>query len=47
MAKHCDLCGAALTEDEAERPVQFDMQVCDDCLHHGLRVLKKALTRYQ
>ncbi len=45
MARHCDFCGAQLEEDEEEHSDTLGKDVCQDCLHGGIDLLKKALHR--
>lgn len=45
MVKHCTFCGASLSEEEQEKSEMLGTQVCDDCLHSGVQLLKKALSR--
>ena len=38
MEKHkfCDLCGKPIEHDR-------DLEICEDCLKHGMKTLKKVL----
>ncbi|MDY6766052.1 MAG: hypothetical protein SVW77_01685 [Candidatus Nanohaloarchaea archaeon] len=43
MAHRCDFCGDVLDEEEEETAEKLGKDVCDDCLHNGLDLLKRAL----
>lgn len=43
MKKHCDFCGDVLDASEEERAEQYDMEICDDCMHHGMTMLQKVM----
>ncbi len=46
MAHHCEFCGDTLSDAEEERSEELGFWVCEDCLNHGFKVLKRALGRH-
>ncbi|MFB6294415.1 MAG: hypothetical protein ABEI97_01530 [Candidatus Nanohaloarchaea archaeon] len=44
MAHRCDFCGAVLDEDEEEQSDLVGKDVCEDCLHNGIDLLRSALS---
>jgi formylmethanofuran dehydrogenase subunit E len=45
MAHHCDFCGEKLSDEEEEKSEVIGKQVCRDCLHGGIELLKTVLGR--
>lgn len=38
--KRCDLCGKVIEHDK-------DLEICEECLSHGMQVLKKVLEKME
>ncbi|MFB6265534.1 MAG: hypothetical protein ABEI07_00440 [Candidatus Nanohaloarchaea archaeon] len=43
MARRCDFCGAVLDEEEEGHSDLLGKDVCEDCLHGGVELLRKVL----